>query len=82
MMMAVLAVLGCVKADNKSADTTLVPAPAAEGSHTVASKLEPDTLVDQNGKFCLVRPHPKFDGISVGDGFENCMWSDTSLAQR
>jgi hypothetical protein len=51
--------------------------PAANGSHVVAQKIAPDTLVDSAGFYCVVKPAAKFEGADVGAAYDNCAWSDS-----
>jgi hypothetical protein len=74
-----ISVVACVgKKESDDAQYSVGMPPAAEASHVIAQKIAPDTLVDQSGRFCIVRPAPKWAGTDSGSVYENCAWSDTA----
>lgn len=58
---------------SSSSDTTAHYA-APPAADSVVSKLPPDTLVNEQGQRCIVRPAPKFDAIQLGESYHSCNW--------
>lgn len=65
--------VACSRADKDAApDTAHFAAPPATDS--IVAKIEPDTLVNEKGQKCVVRPKAKFDGVEIGESYANCDW--------
>jgi hypothetical protein len=68
-----VAALACGTRDKSSAsDTAHYGAPPATDS--IVAKLPPDTLVNEKGERCVVRPQARFDAIEVGEVGISCGW--------
>lgn len=76
MLIAVLALVACDGSKTEKQYPGQVP--PAEGSHIVQRRIPPDTLVDESGRFCVVRPSGKWEAADSGVSYENCAWSDTA----
>lgn len=81
-LIAVLAILAACGGGGGNEKQYPGSAATPDSSHVVATKIAPDTLVDQNGKFCVVRPSAKFEAADSGAVYDNCAWSDTARAQK
>jgi hypothetical protein len=68
-----VAVLACGGKGGSSSDSATYKVAMPESVDQVATKAAPDTLFNANGEHCIVRPAPKFDGVSVGDTY-SCNW--------
>lgn len=80
--MAILSLAACGEKD-KQPPSPLPADTAASQDHAVQSKIEPDTLIDEQGNFCVVTVQ-QYERVAVGGPFRDCVWSarPTSLNQE
>lgn len=72
LLLFCLAIVACTGSSRSSSDTTHYGAPPMKDS--VVAKVPPDTLVNGMGEKCVVRPSAKYDGVMIGESYENCDW--------
>lgn len=70
-----LALVACTDHKKDALDDTVVVHPGSPPAEdSVIAKIPPDSLVNEKGEKCVVRPAPKYDAIQLGDSYKNCGW--------